>query len=70
MYKLDVDPLTYLPFSMSALICGNNSTNTDALNYCDKDSISQPDNLSYALGHDGLIIGARTDYLGQLWAVV
>lgn len=47
--------------TMSALLCGNTVTNTDENNFCDKEAISSPDNVTYVLGHDGLVIGEDTD---------
>ena len=54
--QLDVN-MAYNATNMSALLCGNTKNNTDALNLCDLNSISAPDNLSMMRGHNSLIIG-------------
>lgn len=50
----------YRVTKVSALICGDKDANTDEFNACNKDNISQPDNIAYVPGHDGLIIGTRS----------
>lgn len=56
MYALDVDS-DYRVTSMYPLVCGGKDANTDEFNICNKEKISQPDNLAYVSGHDGLLIG-------------
>ncbi|CAL8464810.1 g4345 [Coccomyxa elongata] len=59
VYALDVNQ-SYVAQKMSALVCGNTASNTDALNRCDKKGISSPDNLSMMRGYNKLIIGEDT----------
>lgn len=60
VYALDVGE-DFKATSMYGLICGDKDANTDEFNLCNKEAISQPDNLAYVAGHDGLIIGEDTD---------
>eukprot|EP00892_Ulva_mutabilis_P001300 jgi/Ulvmu1/11170/UM072_0006.1 len=60
VYALDVNA-DYRATTMYPLVCGNKDASTDEFNACNKEAISQPDNVAYVSGHDGLLIGEDTD---------
>jgi hypothetical protein len=59
VYEMELDE-SYKVTKMSAMLCGDKLANTDEFNACNKENISQPDNLAYVPGHDGLIIGVMS----------
>ncbi|KAK9805169.1 hypothetical protein WJX72_003295 [[Myrmecia] bisecta] len=60
VYKISLST-TYDATSMSGLLCGSSSYNTDATNKCDRDIMANPDNLNMLTGQGQLAIAEDTD---------
>lgn len=53
---------------LQVILSGNNKTNTDALNKCDINGISGPDNLDYANGNLVIAEDTALHFNNYLWA--
>jgi hypothetical protein len=53
---------------LQVLLAGNNKTNTDALNKCDVNGISSPDNLFYMNGNLLIAEDTTSHFNNILWA--
>jgi hypothetical protein len=54
--------------ALQVILSGNNKTNTDALNKCDINGISGPDNVYYSSGNLLIAEDTTSHFNNYLWA--